>query len=76
MASGCGYVEKGKDWAMDMAEVCCLNSNHMLTDQDRHIKNPSAELSINNGVLHPAFDLFGIQKSVVVSTNSTFAVCL
>jgi len=73
VALGCSYVDKTKNCALDMIEVFSLNSNHMLTDQDMHIKNPSLELSITNGLFHPSFDLFGIQKSVVVATNSNFS---
>jgi hypothetical protein len=69
---GYSYVDKTKNCTFDMIEILSLNSNHMLTDQDKHIKNPSLELSIINGLFHPSFDLFGIQKSVVVAANSNF----
>lgn len=71
VASRCPYIPKDTiSSALDMTEIHSLTGQHMMTNQDRFIKNPIDELGIIGGIFHPGFNLFGIQKSIMFGTKS------
>ena len=73
MSAACAYAAKdvSEEAALDLSDLCTLTYAHLITDQDKFIKDVKQELHIVSGTFHPSFDLFGLQKSVVVAAAST-----
>lgn len=75
IAPSCPYIGSFDDEiaAIDLTEICYITCEHIMTDQDKFIQEPQRELGIVCGNFHPAFNLFGLQKSIIIAANSIFS---
>lgn len=56
--------------ALDLAEVCRFTYQNFLSGQAKSDEETAQEYGVTAVAFHPAFDLFGLQHSVMIGAAS------